>query len=41
VVTGPNGDLVRIVPIPKPIGEWKGRPVYRLKDVQYLDFPFW
>jgi len=41
IVTGPDGDLVRIVPIPKPVGEWKGRPVYKLKDVQHLDFPYW
>jgi hypothetical protein len=26
---------------PRPIGEWKGRPVFRLKDAQYLDFPYW
>jgi hypothetical protein len=41
IVTGPEGDLVRIVPIPKPVGKWKGRKVYKLKDVQYLDFPYW
>lgn len=41
VVTGPTGDLVRIVPVPKPVGQFKGRPVYRIEDVQYLDAPWW
>ena len=41
VVTGPDGELVKIVPVPKPIDSWKGRPVYRAADVQYLDFPYW
>ncbi|HYF48117.1 MAG TPA: hypothetical protein VEJ63_01835 [Planctomycetota bacterium] len=40
-VSGPSGDLVRIIPVPKPVGEWKGRPVYKLKDVQHLDYPYW
>ena len=41
VVTGPSGDMVRIIPVPKPVSHWKGRPVYRLQDVQYLDAPWW
>ncbi|HYG73750.1 MAG TPA: hypothetical protein VEK08_01855 [Planctomycetota bacterium] len=41
VVTGASGDLVRVTPLPKPTGEWKGRPRYKLKDVPYLDFPYW
>ena len=40
VVSGPDGDCVRIVPIAKPVDEWKGRPVYKLRDVQYIDFPY-
>jgi hypothetical protein len=41
VVTGPNGDLVKVVPIPQPVDTWKGRPVYRIEDLQYLDdFPY-
>jgi hypothetical protein len=41
IVTGPNGDLVKVVPIPQPIDTWKGRPVYRIEDLQYLnDFPY-
>ena len=41
VVTGSDGDLVKIIPIPKPVSEWHGKPVYKLKDVQFLDFPYW
>jgi antitoxin (DNA-binding transcriptional repressor) of toxin-antitoxin stability system len=41
VVAGPNGELVKIIPIPKPVETWKGRPVYKLEDVQYLDAPWW
>jgi len=38
VVSGPDGDLVRVVPVPKPVYFYKGKPVYRLEDAQYLDF---
>ena len=41
VVTGPSGDLVKVIPIPHPIDTWKGRPVYRIEDIQFLDdFPY-
>jgi hypothetical protein len=41
IVAGPDGELARVVPIPKPVRTFKGRPVYRLEDVRYLDFPYW
>ena len=41
VVTGEDGDLVKVVPIPKPIRYFNNRPVYKLSDVQNLDFPYW
>jgi prevent-host-death family protein len=41
VVSGPSGELVRIIPVPKPVGDFKGRPVYKIEDVQYLDAPWW
>lgn len=41
VVTGPQGDMARLVPIPKPVGRYKGRPVYDIDDAQRLDFPYW
>jgi prevent-host-death family protein len=41
-VTSPNGESVKIIPVPKPIRYWKGKPVYRAEDVQFLypEFPF-
>ncbi|HEY3324794.1 MAG TPA: hypothetical protein VGP72_30355 [Planctomycetota bacterium] len=41
VVTGPDGDMVKLVPVPKPVEHYKGRPVYNIDDAQHLDFPFW
>ena len=41
VVTDSEGDLVKVVPVPKPVRHFKGRPVYKLGDVQNLDFPYW
>jgi hypothetical protein len=41
VVTGPNGDLAKVIPVPKPVGVFKGRPVYKLEDLEQLDFPYW
>jgi len=38
-LTNAKGDLVRIVPIPIPIGVRNGRQVYRIEDMQYLDVP--
>ena len=38
-VVGPTGRLVRIVPVPKPILYFKGHPVYRPEDLQYLGIP--
>lgn len=40
IVSGPDGDLVRVLPVPKPVRFHKGRPVYRLEDMQFLDFPY-
>jgi hypothetical protein len=41
MVTGPDGELAKVVPVPKPVRQFKGRPVYRLEDAQHLDFPYW
>ena len=41
VVTGPEGDMVKLVPVPKPVEHYKGRPVYDIDDAQHLDFPYW
>ncbi|MEI6232082.1 MAG: hypothetical protein WCT04_03460 [Planctomycetota bacterium] len=35
-VTADNGDSVKIIPVPKPVEYFKGRPVYRLEDAKYL-----
>jgi len=35
-VRKPNGDAVKVIPVPKPIRMWKGRPVYKLEDAKYL-----
>ncbi|MEI6234695.1 MAG: hypothetical protein WCT04_16690 [Planctomycetota bacterium] len=37
-----GGDEVKIIPVPKPIRFFKGKPVYRLEDTQYLylDYPW-
>ena len=40
ILTGSDGDLVKIVLIPKPIEMFLGRPVYKLGDLQHLDFPY-
>src|SRR5208283_3314718 len=40
-VMGPDGEMVRLVPVPKPVRQCKGRPVYRLDDVQHFEFPYW
>jgi hypothetical protein len=39
IVVGPKGRLVRISPIPKPLYYFKGHPVYRSEDLQYLGIP--
>jgi prevent-host-death family protein len=41
-VTSPSGESVKIIPVPKPVRFWKGKPVYRPEDVQFLypDYPF-
>jgi len=41
-VTADNGDAVKIIPIPKPVEYFKGKPVYRLEDAKYmyLDCPW-
>ena len=31
-----RGDAVKVIPVPKPIRHWKGRPVYRIEDAKYL-----
>ena len=38
----PRGDAVKVIPVPKPIRFWKGRPVYKLEDAKflYLDCPW-
>ena len=41
LVTGPDGGLVRLTPVPKPVGEFNGRPMYAVDDFQHLDFPYW
>ena len=41
VVTGPDGDMVKLVPVPKLVELYKGRPVYDIDDAQHLDFPYW
>jgi hypothetical protein len=40
-VAKPNGDEVKVIPVPKPIGYRKGVPIYRTEDLQflYLDYP--
>lgn len=35
-VTAENGDAVKVIPVPKPIEYFKGKPVYRLEDAKYL-----
>ena len=41
-VRTPAGKAVKVIPIPKPIRMWKGRPVYRGEDAKYLylDYPW-
>ncbi|HYG77576.1 MAG TPA: type II toxin-antitoxin system Phd/YefM family antitoxin [Planctomycetota bacterium] len=39
-ITLPGGEQVRLVPIPQPIGTWKGRPIYKADDAQHLDKPY-
>ncbi|MGD0089151.1 MAG: hypothetical protein ABSE73_04465 [Planctomycetota bacterium] len=41
VVAGPDGEMVKLLPVPKPVGQYKARPVYDIDDAQHLDFPFW
>jgi hypothetical protein len=41
IVTGPDGDMVKLVPVPRSVEEYKGRPVYDIDDAQHLDFPYW
>ncbi len=40
-VSKANGDEVKVIPVPKPIGFRKGVPIYRTEDLQflYLDYP--
>ena len=37
-----DGDEVKVIPVPKPVRYWKGRPVFRLEDTKYLylDYPW-
>ena len=37
VVTGPNGDLVKVVPIPEPAYYYKGRPVYTKAQLAQME----
>ncbi len=39
VITNAQGDAAKIIPIPKPIKVVNGRPIYNLKDMQFLDVP--
>ncbi len=41
VVTGPDGDLAMVVPMPQPVRSFKGRPVYKIEDAQHLVFSYW
>ncbi|HYG74380.1 MAG TPA: type II toxin-antitoxin system Phd/YefM family antitoxin [Planctomycetota bacterium] len=34
-----SGKLVKVVPVPIPIGRRNGRDVYKLEDMQHLDLP--
>ncbi|MGD0092056.1 MAG: hypothetical protein ABSE73_19255 [Planctomycetota bacterium] len=38
-----DGNAVKVIPVPKPIGYRKGVPIYRAADIQYLylDHPYW
>src|SRR5262249_6074537 len=36
-VTGPDGDLVRVVPVPEPAYYFKGRPVYTEEQLAQMD----
>jgi hypothetical protein len=36
-VTGPKGDLVRVVPVPEPAYYFKGRPVYTEEQLASMD----
>jgi hypothetical protein len=35
-VSTASGKEVRVIPVPKPIRMWKGKPVYRGEDAKYL-----
>jgi hypothetical protein len=42
-VSTKDGNAVKVIPVPKPIGYRKGVPIYRAEDIQYLylDHPYW
>ena len=37
-----TGNSVKIIPVPKPVGYRKGRPIYKDDDLQFLflEYPF-
>lgn len=39
ILTNSKGDVAKIVPVPKPIGSRRGRLIYRLEDMQFLEIP--
>jgi len=40
IVKAEDGSGVRIIPVPKPIKMWKGRPVYNVEDIQFVGAPW-
>ncbi|HLX61039.1 MAG TPA: hypothetical protein VKX17_07130 [Planctomycetota bacterium] len=35
-ISSDDGNAVKVIPVPKPVEFFKGRPVYRLEDAKYL-----
>jgi hypothetical protein len=39
-VKAPDGTSVRILPVPQPIGMFKGKPIYKAEDIQFVGAPW-
>jgi antitoxin (DNA-binding transcriptional repressor) of toxin-antitoxin stability system len=39
-VTGPEGALVQVIPLPKPARQHNGRPVYSADQMKEMDCPY-
>lgn len=40
IIKAEDGSSVRVIPVPKPIRHWKGRPVYNAEDIQFVGAPW-